>query len=50
MELIMMSVGGSLLVLSVQFAEVFLSVRTRLCDFGLKFTVLADPEMVAPGF
>jgi hypothetical protein len=49
MELIMMSLGGSLVVLSVQFSEFVVAVGTRVRTFGRRFTRRADPEMVIPG-
>jgi hypothetical protein len=50
MELIMMSLGGSLIALTLQLSEIVVGVAKRLRNLSLESTVGADPELVIPGF
>jgi hypothetical protein len=50
MELIMMSLGGSLVAFSLQLSELVFDIGRQLRSLGLKTTAIADTETVIPGF
>jgi len=50
MELIMMSLGGSLVAFSLQLSELVFGIRRQLRNLGLKTAAIADTETVVPGF
>ena len=50
MELIMMSLGGSLVAFSLQLSELVFGIGRQVHNLRLKSTVIVDADIVIPGF